>query len=66
MSYKQYIHTRWNEGTYEDCVEWVKSKYEEYGDRIVFTNISPWNKASYKASVIVKDLPEPEQQKIQL
>lgn len=69
MSYTQYIYKKWYDDGYETNVEWVKTKYEEYGDRIVFSNISP-SEDGFIASVIVKDLPEPEpqpeQHKIQL
>lgn len=70
MSYTQYIHRTWSEKSYELNVNWMTQKYEIFGDRIVFADISPWDGAGYVASVIVKDLPEPEsqteQQKIQL
>jgi uncharacterized protein YgiM (DUF1202 family) len=61
MSYTHYTHTKWYEDSYENNVQWVKSQYEEYGDRIVFSNISP-NEDGFMSSVIVKDLQESETQ----
>lgn len=71
MNYKQYIYNKWYDDSYESNVNWVKTQYEEYGDRVVFADISPRpEEDGFMASVIVKGLPkpepQPEQHKIQL
>jgi uncharacterized protein YgiM (DUF1202 family) len=62
MSYTHYTHTKWYEDSYENNVQWVKSQYEEYGDRIVFADISPKSDVGYVSSVIVKNQTETEPQ----
>ena len=61
MKYQYYTHNAWYENAYEHNVEWLKSQYEKYGDRIVFSNISP-NEDGFMSSVIVKKLQESQTQ----
>lgn len=61
MNYQYYIYNKWYENTYEHNLKWLKSQYEKYGDRIVFSNISP-NEGGFMSSVIVKKLQETESQ----